>query len=238
LVCIVEDIDDSAFPTSVWLDIHELTITTQPGRRPPEQTDALTAEGRRSIVRRTGLTTRADHAEGRLTHDRSTLDPFDPALLVDPFPFHRALRADPKIHQSTIGTWLVARMSEVRPIIRDRSALMQPPGVDVADLFGDGPAARIHRGLMVMADPPMHTRPLALAERALTRRSVENPRSRITAVVDDAPNAIEPVGAIPGLPAHLPTLGQRRGRARRVQPRLSVLHRLRRRADRTAQAHP
>jgi cytochrome P450 len=120
----------------------------------------------------------------------SPLDPFDPELLRDPFPTYRALRADPQVHRSTVGTWVVTRYADARAVTRDPTGLMQRPGRSGAEAFGEGAAARIFAGLMVASDPPVHTRLRALTERALTRRAVGDLRVRIEQVVDDALDGI------------------------------------------------
>lgn len=119
-------------------------------------------------------------------------DPLDPELLRDPFPAYRALRADPEIRRAPVGAWIVTRHADVRALVRDPDGLMQPPGTDGAAPLGDGAAARIHRNLMVLNDPPVHTRLRALAETALTRKAVEGLRERVERVVDDALDDIEP----------------------------------------------
>jgi cytochrome P450 len=129
----------------------------------------------------------------------SVLNPFDRDLLRDPVPTYRMLRADPQLHRSTVGAWVVTRYADARVLTRDPAGLMQPPGESGAEAFGDGAAARIFSGLMVASDPPMHTRLRALAERALTRRAVADLRVHIEQVVDDALDGIAPGADFDGI---------------------------------------
>ncbi|THD00668.1 hypothetical protein B1810_23580, partial [Panacagrimonas perspica] len=120
-------------------------------------------------------------------------DPNDPAQLGDLLGTYRRLRQHAPVQHTPIagGTWLVTRFDDIRTLLRDTDALMKPPGTDHGAPLAGGPAERIYRGLMVLNDPPVHTRIRRLAEAALTRKGVAGMRERIETVVDEALDAVE-----------------------------------------------
>ncbi|HZZ52610.1 MAG TPA: cytochrome P450 [Pseudonocardia sp.] len=114
-------------------------------------------------------------------------DPLDPEQLADPFPTYRALRAEQPVQRIEVGggTWVVSRYEDVKQLVRTTEGLMQPPGVLAPPELAGGAAERIHRGLMVLNDPPVHTRLRKLTEKALTRGAVERLRAHVDEVVTD-----------------------------------------------------
>ncbi|MEV1292851.1 cytochrome P450 [Pseudonocardia sp. NPDC049635] len=115
-------------------------------------------------------------------------DPLDPEQLADPFPIYRALRSEEPVQRIPVGggTWVVSRYDDVRSLLRTTAGLMQPPGAGVPAELAGGPAERIYTGLMVLNDPPVHTRLRKLTEKALTRGAVEQLRADVDAAVADA----------------------------------------------------
>ena len=119
-------------------------------------------------------------------------DPLDEAQLADPFPIYRALREHDPAQRIDVGggTWVVSRYDDVKPLIRDVEGLMRPPGSESPPEFAGGPAERIHRGLMVLNDAPVHTRLRKLTEKALTRGAVERLRASVDTAVGDCLDAM------------------------------------------------
>ncbi|MDT0633754.1 cytochrome P450 [Spectribacter hydrogenoxidans] len=122
----------------------------------------------------------------------TTFDPDDPAFLTDPLPVYRRLRDEAPVHHlpASGGIWLVTRFEDIRPLVRLPEGRMQVPGVDGGAVFGDGPAGRIYRNLMVLNDPPKHTRLRMLTQKALTPKAVEGLRARVEQVVDETLDAV------------------------------------------------
>jgi cytochrome P450 len=122
---------------------------------------------------------------------QAVFNPLDPELLADPLPIYRELRQRDPVHRAPIGegVWVLTRYDDIKRVVRDTEGLMQPPGFEGPPEFAGGPAERVYRGLMVLNDPPTHTRLRKLTEKALTRRAVEGLRPRIERVVDDAIDA-------------------------------------------------
>lgn len=123
-------------------------------------------------------------------------DPNSPAQLDDLLGTYRRLREHAPVQRTPIagGTWLVTRYDDVRSLLRNPAAAMKPPGTDPGAPLAGGPAERIYRGLMVLNDPPVHTRIRRLAEAALTRKGVSGMRERIAAVVDESLDAVADQG--------------------------------------------
>jgi cytochrome P450 len=125
-------------------------------------------------------------------------NPTDPEQLADLLGTYRSLRAHAPVQKTPIagGTWLLTRYEDIRGLLRETDALMSPPGRDPAAPLAGGPAERIYRGLMVLNDPPVHTRIRRLAEIGLSRKGVSGLRERIGAVVDEALDAVQARGEV------------------------------------------
>ncbi|MGV0836570.1 cytochrome P450 [Mycolicibacterium thermoresistibile] len=119
-------------------------------------------------------------------------DPLDADQLADPFPTYRALRAEDPVQHIPVGggTWVVSRYDDVRQLLRTTAGLMQPPGATAPAELAGGPAERIYRGLMVLNDPPVHTRLRKLTEKAMTRGAVEKLRADVDQVVSESLDAM------------------------------------------------
>ncbi len=91
-------------------------------------------------------------------------DPFTPAALVDPYPFHEALRATgPVTWLAPYGVWAVGRFAEVRAVLSDWQTFCSSAGVGLVNYLREPPWRP--PGLLLEADPPVHDR----ARRVLTR---------------------------------------------------------------------
>ncbi|CAJ1585664.1 cytochrome P450 [[Mycobacterium] wendilense] len=125
-------------------------------------------------------------------------DPLDADQLADPFPVYRELRAHEPVQRIPVGdgTWVVSRYEDVRNLLRTTAGLMQPPGATAPAELEGGPAERIYRGLMVLNDPPVHTRLRKLTEKALTRGAVEKLRSDVDQVVSESLDTMLAAGEV------------------------------------------
>ena len=125
-------------------------------------------------------------------------DANDPDQLADLLGTYRRLRDHAPVQRTPIagGTWLLTRYADIQPLLRETDARMQPPGVDAGAPLAGGPAERIYRGLMVLNDPPVHTRLRSLANAAMTKRGVSGLREHIQEVVDESLDAVQAHGQI------------------------------------------
>ncbi len=111
-------------------------------------------------------------------------NPFDPAVMADPYPYYRLMREQDPVHWSdTVRSWLLTRHADVSELLRDdrfsadrtlsERYVPPPPG-----------RARAARSMLVV-DPPDHTRLRNLASKAFTPRMVERLRPRIESISTD-----------------------------------------------------
>jgi cytochrome P450 len=116
-------------------------------------------------------------------HDPWTgVDPFDPAVRDDPYPFFARLREIDPVNETPIGIWRLTRYADVDRLLHEvpagvRTTTGQLVGVDEAQV---GP-----RLFMLHQDPPTHTRLRKLVSHGFTPRAVSGWRLDIERVVDE-----------------------------------------------------
>lgn len=104
------------------------------------------------------------------------IDPFGEDFLADPYAHHGVLReAGPVFRLDRIGTYGMARYSDVRAALRDHETYCSGRGVGLADFAKETPWRP--PSLMLEADPPLHDR----------ARKIMNPIVSITRL-----NALKP----------------------------------------------
>src|SRR5215831_14496349 len=111
-------------------------------------------------------------------------NPFDPAVVADPYPYYRLMRERDPVHRNnSIRAWFLTRHADVDELLRDdrfssdgtRGERYVPP-----------PPGRGRPGRsMLVVDPPDHTRLRNLVSKAFTPRMVERLRPRIEAIAAD-----------------------------------------------------
>lgn len=83
-------------------------------------------------------------------------DPFDPALLVDPYGFYERVRdAGPVVFLERYGVWAMGRHTEVAHVLGDWETFSSAAGVGLADFRKETPWRP--PSLLLEADPPAHT---------------------------------------------------------------------------------
>ena len=94
----------------------------------------------------------------------SQLDPYDEAVLRDPYPHYAALRdAGPVVWMQRYGVWAVARHDEVQATLADPATFCSSAGVGFAHFGKETPWRK--PSIILEADPPDHSR----TRRVLTR---------------------------------------------------------------------
>lgn len=128
----------------------------------------------------------------------AAFDPQSEAFLADPLRVYRELRASEPVHFAPVeeGVYLLTRYEDIRHIVRQPDGRIQVPGVDRSAVFGDGPARMIYRNLMVLNDPPKHTRLRKLTQPLMTPQALERLRDRVERVVAEALDAVETQGTM------------------------------------------
>jgi hypothetical protein len=115
-------------------------------------------------------------------------DPGTAELIRDPYPVYARLRAHEPVHWSeAMRGWVLTRHHDVDAVVRDfggfSSDLRHDPLVP-EDRRLPGPP------VMVMLDPPDHTRLRALVTRAFARRAVEALKPRVEAIAGELLDAV------------------------------------------------
>ena len=126
-------------------------------------------------------------------------DGSDPEFRRNPYPRYEELRESPILHKNE-GMWVLTRHADVQAVLRDHRMSSHPrhapPEVVAERMARGGEAAMNARGaalpllndrnieLMLVADPPDHTRLRRLATKAFTPRAVEQLRPRVTEIVN------------------------------------------------------
>jgi 4-methoxybenzoate monooxygenase (O-demethylating) len=94
----------------------------------------------------------------------SPVDPFDEAVLADPYPMHEELRElGPVVRLPAYGIWAMARYEHVQAALVDHDTFCSSAGVGLSDFRKQTPWRP--PSLLLEADPPAHTR----ARRPVTR---------------------------------------------------------------------
>jgi hypothetical protein len=115
-------------------------------------------------------------------------DPLDPAFLADPYLFYRRLREEAPVFRTEQGFWLLSRYADVTSTLKDRRF-----GKDMAntmlgrygaDVMNEPVMANLSR-MMLVVDPPDHTRLRGLVTKAFTARRIADMRPRIRRLVDE-----------------------------------------------------
>jgi len=108
-------------------------------------------------------------------------DPFDPAVLHDPYPSYRALRAQAPAYETPAGFWAVSRYDDVQSVLKNPTSFSSA-AMNFSASRADGTPAGGR--MLISADPPVHTKLRNLVNRAFTSRRVAELEPRIAALVD------------------------------------------------------
>jgi cytochrome P450 len=113
----------------------------------------------------------------------------DPAFIANPYPAYRFLRANAPVWKSPVGRWFLTRHEDAATMLRDRRFAKDM--TDPAQLmrrFGptamEEPSVVEFSHMMLLRDPPDHTRLRGLVSRAFAARRVEEMRTHIRGMVD------------------------------------------------------
>jgi cytochrome P450 len=113
----------------------------------------------------------------------------DPAFLADPYPAFRQLRASAPVLKAPLGRWFLTGYEDVALMLRDRrfgKGYSDPDAL--VRRFGptalQEPAVLELAHMMLMRDPPDHTRLRGLVTKAFTARRIEAMRDSIQVLTD------------------------------------------------------
>ena len=119
----------------------------------------------------------------------AAFNPRDPAFIADPYPAYRQLRENAPVWRSPFGRTFLTRYEDSSTLLRDRRL-----GKDYSEpeslirRFGptalQEPAVLELSRMMLMKDPPDHTRLRGLVSKVFTARKMEEMRPGIQAITD------------------------------------------------------
>jgi cytochrome P450 len=112
-----------------------------------------------------------------------TFDFANPAFRADPYPGYRFLREAAPLWRLPTGQWIVSTHAACTAVLRDnRFGHHNPERLDPA--VANEPAVAALNRMMLLRDPPEHTRLRGLVSKAFTARRIEALRPRIAEIVD------------------------------------------------------
>ena len=141
-------------------------------------------------------------------------NPRDPAFIADPYPVYKHLRETAPVWRSPFGRTFLTKFEDAGVLLRDKR--MGKDGTDVAAMqrrFGptamEEPAIVQLSNMMLMRDPPDHTRLRGLVTKAFTARKIEEMRAGIQKITDGLLDKVAAAGemdAVRDLAFPLPVL--------------------------------
>jgi cytochrome P450 len=146
------------------------------------------------------------HAEATVLSADTTL--LDPKILARPNAFYGVLRADDPVHyDAKLDMYLVSRYEDLQTVLRDPLTFSLEHGYE--EQYVKGFAEEFKEILVregggyfpdvIMTDPPKHTRPRKLLEKAFTAHRVATLEPRIRAIVVDFIEQIADQGEADGM---------------------------------------
>jgi cytochrome P450 len=134
-------------------------------------------------------------------------DPFDTALQADPYPTYEHLRRDDPLHRNEDrGFWALSRFADVWSAIHDPQTFSSAEGIFVGS--ADMDMTQIFLPMLIMMDPPRHTKLRAIVSRAFTPRRIaelEPAVRRLAAELLEAQDPEAPLDVVSAFAGPLPT---------------------------------
>ena len=115
----------------------------------------------------------------KISYPISQIDPFSDEFLTSPHKFHEELReAGPVVWLERYGLWAMARHEHVHAVLSDWETYCSSAGVGLSDFRKEKPWRT--PGLLLEADPPLHTRTRNVMMRVVSRPAIEALREPFT----------------------------------------------------------
>ena len=118
-----------------------------------------------------------------------TFDFANPAFRADPYPAYRFLREAAPLFRLPTGQWIVSTHAACTSVLRDNRFGHKNYSKVIPD-FENEPAVAALSRMMLLRDPPEHTRLRGLVSKAFTARRMEALRPRIEEIVDELIDAV------------------------------------------------
>ena len=126
----------------------------------------------------------------KFTSPFDTSGQIDATVIANPYPSYHQMRTQDPVHWNPeTSCWELTRYADAELVYRDRRMSAERMSLFTARIPEPmqetmAPILRIFQHMMLMADPPRHTRLRSLANKAFTPRVVENMRANIQAITD------------------------------------------------------
>jgi cytochrome P450 len=119
-------------------------------------------------------------------------DPFSADFFDNPHAVYRRLRNEaPVYHNTKYGFWALSRYEDVAPAMKDCETYSSARGVTL-DMFLDPEPRTLSAPLIIMMDPPEHTRMRKLVNKVFTPRAVTALESMVRQTICDAAAKVDP----------------------------------------------
>ncbi len=123
--------------------------------------------------------------------DTVAFDPFAESYFENPYDIYRRLRnVAPVYYNGQYGFWALSRYEDVAPAMKDFETYSSAKGVSL-DMHLDPDAPRPSAPLIIMMDPPEHTRMRKLVNKVFTPRAIATLESMVSAKIADVVDGID-----------------------------------------------
>ena len=112
----------------------------------------------------------------------SGFNPMSPEFINDPYPVYATLREHAPVFKTPLGFWVVALHQHVSVLVKDRhfgKQFQKRISLRHGEAYLREPAIRSLSQMMLVQDPPVHSRLRGLVTKAFTTRSIDALRPRI-----------------------------------------------------------
>ena len=125
-------------------------------------------------------------------------DTFSDEFIADPYPTYERLRSTGRVLKNTLGFYMLPRYEDAMAIVRHPHVSADPLKSEL--LYGmfqalmggneDTPGIRLVKNILLLMDPPDHTRMRGLANVAFSRKAVEDWRPEIKRITNELLDAM------------------------------------------------
>jgi cytochrome P450 len=124
-----------------------------------------------------------------------TFDFGNPVFRANPYPAYRFLRQMAPIWRMPAGQWIVSTHAGCTAVLRDPHFGREDTAGITPEMAKEPAIASLSR-MMLLRDPPAHTRLRGLVSKAFTARRMEALRPRVTGIVDGLIDAVKDQGGM------------------------------------------
>jgi cytochrome P450 len=119
----------------------------------------------------------------------------NPVFRANPYPAYKFLRQMAPVWRMPAGQWIVSSHAGCNAVLRDAQFGREDAAGITPEMAKEPAIASLSR-MMLLRDPPAHTRLRGLVSKAFTARRMEALRPRVTAIVDALIDAAEDQGGM------------------------------------------